>query len=67
MSRIKNFGWNRMKLATLTYEQLAELEEQVKEEHACRDGIHLVDKAGRAKLDAISWAVFTKQKQERAN
>jgi IS6 family transposase len=66
MSRIKNFGWNRVKLVTLTYEQLAELEEQVKEDHACRDGIYLVDKAGRAKLDALSWAVYNKQKQERS-
>jgi hypothetical protein len=35
-NRIPNFGWNRLKLATLTYEQLAQLEEQVKAEHACK-------------------------------
>lgn len=65
-NRIPNFGWNRLKLATLTYEQLAELEEQVKAEHACKNGIHLFDKAGQRKLDALSWAVYNKQKAERA-
>ena len=64
MNRIPNFGWNRLKLATLTYEQLNELEEQVKQEHACSEGIHMYDKAGRDKLDALSWAVYHKQKQE---
>jgi len=65
MTRIRNFGWNRIKLATLSYEQIAELEAQVKAEHACNDGIHMYDKAGRDKLDALSWAVYIKQKQER--
>lgn len=65
-NRIPNFGWNRLKLATLTYEQLAQLEEQVKAEHACKNGIHLFDKAGQRKLDALSWAVYNKQKAERA-
>lgn len=65
MSQIKNFGWNRLKLATLSYEQIAELECQVKQEHACTNGIHMYDKAGRDKLDALSWAVYNKQKQER--
>ncbi|MEB7711793.1 hypothetical protein NGC32_03530 [Kluyvera cryocrescens] len=66
MNRIPNFGWNRLKLSTLTYEQINELEEQVKRDHACKDGIHMFDKAGRNKLDALSWAVYNKQKQERA-
>lgn len=66
MTRISNFGWNRLKLATLSYEQIAELEAQVKAEHACNDGIHMYDKAGRDKLDALSWAVYNKQKKERA-
>lgn len=65
-NRIPNFGWNRLKLATLTYEQLAELEEQVKADHACKNGINLFDKAGQRKLDALSWAVYNKQKAERA-
>ena len=65
MTRIRNFGWNRLKLSTLSYEQIAELEAQVKAEHACNDGIHMYDKAGRDKLDALSWAVYNKQKQER--
>ncbi len=65
-TRIRNFGWNRLKLATLSYEQLAELEAQVKQEHACKDGINMYDKAGRNKLDALSWAVYNKQKKERA-
>lgn len=63
MTRIHNFGWNRLKLATLSFEQLNELEKQVKQEHACKDGIHMYDKAGRNKLDALSWAVYNKQKQ----
>nr|DAE54950.1 MAG TPA: hypothetical protein [Caudoviricetes sp.] len=63
MTRIRNFGWNRLKLATLSFEQLNELEEQVKLEHACKDGIHMYDKVGRNKLDALSWAVYNKQKQ----
>lgn len=67
MTRIRNFGWNRLKLATLSYEQIAELEAQVKAEHACDDGIHMFDKAGRDKLDALSWAVYNKKKQERAS
>lgn len=66
MTRVRNFGWNRLKLATLSYEQIAELEAQVKEEHACNDGIHMYDKEGRDKLDALSWAVYNKQKKERA-
>ncbi|USR61606.1 hypothetical protein NFJ01_04250 [Lelliottia amnigena] len=66
MKRIPNFGWNRLKLATLTYEQINALEEQVKQDHACSDGIHMYDKAGRDKLDALSWAVYNKQKQEAA-
>ncbi|HBW7160890.1 TPA: hypothetical protein MFC29_003330 [Klebsiella pneumoniae] len=45
---------------------VAELEEQVKSEHACKNGIHLFDKAGQRKLDALSWAVYNKQKAERA-
>lgn len=64
MSRIPNFGWNRLKLATLTYQQINALEEQVKLDHACKNGIHMYDKAGRDKLDALSWAVYNKQKQE---
>lgn len=67
MTRIRNFGWNRLKLAALSYEQIAELEAQFKEGHACNDGIHMYDKAGRDKLDALSWAVYNKQKQERRN
>ncbi|EMH0680406.1 hypothetical protein V5887_000339 [Klebsiella aerogenes] len=64
--RIPNFCWNRLKLATLTYEQISQLEAQVKEEQACKNGIHLFDKAGQRKLDALSWAVYNKQKAERA-
>ncbi|QNC83189.1 hypothetical protein F3109_06565 [Klebsiella quasipneumoniae] len=48
------------------FKQLAQLEEQVKAEHACKNGIHLFDKAGQRKLDALSWAVYNKQKAERA-
>lgn len=67
MSRIRNFGWNRLKLATLTYEQIAELEEQVKQEHACPNGIYRYDNAGLRKLDALSWAIYNKQREEARN
>ena len=66
MTRIRSYGWNRLKLATLSYEEISTLEEQVKREHACSNGIHMYDKAGRDKLDALSWAVYNKQKREAA-
>lgn len=34
MTRIRNFGWNRLKLAALSYEEISTLEEQVKQQHA---------------------------------
>ncbi|MCM6975069.1 hypothetical protein M8S46_14850 [Enterobacter hormaechei] len=63
MTRIRDFGWNRLKLATLSYDEISALEEQVKKEHACSDGIHMYDKAGRDKLDALSLAVYNKKKK----
>lgn len=60
-----NFGWNRLKLATLSYEELSRLEDDVKVNHACSDGISMYDKPGYKKLDALSWAVYHKQKAER--
>jgi IS6 family transposase len=60
----RNFGWNRLKLSTHTYEQLQQLEDDVKANHSCHEGIHLIDAAGRKKLDAISWAVYNKQKRK---
>lgn len=66
MTRIPNFGWNRLKLANLSYEDLSALEEKVKLEHSCKDGIYMYDKAGRNKLNALSWAVYNKQKREAA-
>ncbi|WP_228136582.1 hypothetical protein, partial [Klebsiella pneumoniae] len=57
-THIRNFGWNRVKLSTLTYDQLEQLKKKVEEEHACNNGIFLYDKAGLKKLDALSWAVY---------
>lgn len=45
-THIRNFGWNRVKLSTLTYDQLEQLKKKVEEEHACNNGIFLYDKAG---------------------
>ncbi|MCJ1935936.1 hypothetical protein M2972_27080, partial [Klebsiella pneumoniae] len=61
-THIRNFGWNRVKLSTLTYDQLEQLKKKVEEEHACNNGIFLYDKAGLKKLDALSWAVYHKCK-----
>ena len=61
----RNFGWDRLKLATLSYEEIKRLEDDVKANHACNDGISMYDKAGYRKLDALSWAVYHKQKAER--
>lgn len=64
-AKLKNFGWNRHKLATLTYEELEALEADVKENHAHQGGIYIYDTAGRKKLDALSWAVYYKNKRDR--
>ena len=65
--KIKTFGYDRHKLTLLTYEELEKLLNQVSEEHACNDGIHLVDAKGRKKIDAIGWAVYYKNKKDAAN
>lgn len=64
-SRIRNFGWDRVKLSTLSYEQLDQLCIQVEQEHACKNGIYLYDNRGLKKLDALSWAVYYKMKADR--
>ncbi|HCM3857474.1 TPA: hypothetical protein N3Z94_004501 [Klebsiella pneumoniae] len=64
-THIRNFGWNRVKLSTLTYDQLEQLKKKVEEEHACNNGIFLYDKAGLKKLDAVSWAVYHKMKADK--
>ncbi|MDE9467522.1 hypothetical protein [Xenorhabdus bovienii] len=61
----RNYGWNRLQLAQHSYDDLERLRIDVEENHACQDGIHLIDVAGRKKLDAISWAIYNKQKAER--
>lgn len=65
--KIKTFGFDRLKMTALSYEELAALSRQVTKEHACDDGIHLVDAKGRKKLDNIGWAIYTKNKQDAAN
>ena len=66
MTRMRNFGWNRLKLATLSYEEISALEEQVKQEHACSAGSHMYANAGRDTLADLSWAVYNKQTQAAA-
>ncbi len=61
----RNFGWDRLKLATLTYEELEVLERDVKTNHEHQDGIYMYDAAGRKKLEALSWAVYYKNKNDR--
>ncbi|WP_338885172.1 hypothetical protein [Xenorhabdus sp. TH1] len=61
----RNYGWNRLKLAQHSYADLERLRIDVEENHACQDGIHLIDTKGRKKLDAIDWAIYNKQKAER--
>lgn len=65
--KIKTFGYDRLKMTALSYEELTALSRQVAEEHACEDGIYLVDAKGRKKLDNIGWAIYTKNKQDAAN
>ncbi|EAM6792409.1 hypothetical protein E0G74_01450 [Salmonella enterica] len=67
-------GWKAWRLTCYTFEQLNQLQTEVELEHinprnerGCyvEDGqetIHLYDKRGRRKLDAISWAVYHKMK-----
>ena len=64
-THIRNFSWNRVKLSTLTYDQLEQLKKKVEEEHACNNGIFLYDKAGLKKLDALSWAVYHKMNADK--
>lgn len=64
-AHIRNFSWNRVKLSTLTYDELDQLRKKVEEEHACNNGIFLYDKSGLKKLDALSWAVYHKMKAEK--
>lgn len=77
--RLKNFGWDAVKLADYSLEQLAELRRQVEAEHAnpfdeqnryTENGqptLHLYDAKGRKKLDALAWAVTYKlQEAQRA-
>ena len=75
--RLKNFGWDAVKLSSYSMEQLAELRRQVEAEHAnpfdpqsryTENGqptMHLYDAKGRKKLDALAWAV-TYKLQEKA-
>ena len=71
-ARLKNFGWDRVKLAAHSFEQLEQLRHQVEAEHANpRDengrylengqpSLYLYDKKGRWKLDQLGWAVTYK-------
>lgn len=70
--RLKNFGWDAVKLSDYSLDQLKQLREQVEREHLnprdekgryLENGqptINLYDKKGRKKLEALSWAVTYK-------
>lgn len=76
--RIRNFGWDAVKLSDLSMEDLRTLREQVEAEHAnpfdaenryTENGqptIHLYDKKGRWKLDKLAWAVTYKLQEKKA-
>lgn len=73
---VKVHGWKAVELSHHTRQQLGELLEIVLTEHANdRDGsglyvengqptIHMLDVKGRRKLDAVSWALFHKDKRD---
>ena len=75
--KIRNFGWDSVKLADLTYEQLDTLRKQVEAEHVNpkdsegryvengKQTIYVYDAKGRKKLDALSWAVTHKLKDDK--
>lgn len=76
--RIRNYSWKAYLLAQHSFEDLAELTRQVKEEHANPrgdDGLYtengrpticLYDRKGMKKLDALSWAIYHKTKKKPA-
>jgi hypothetical protein len=76
---VKVYEWRAHLLAHYSYEQLDVLRRLVEAEHinprnarGCyeengQETIHLYDRRGRKKLDALSWAVYHKQKAEKRN
>lgn len=76
-AKIRNFGWDAVKLSDLSLEDLETLRKQVQAEHANpRDekggyleggqpSLYLYDKKGRWKLDKLAWAVTYKQQEAR--
>jgi hypothetical protein len=76
---MKNYGWNSVKLSqNCTPLELRELREHVIATHTNprttsgrplengRPTIHLYDKAGRKKLDALAWAIAYQHQEEAA-
>lgn len=75
--RMKNYGWDRVKLAdAYSLPDLEKLRQQVMAEHANpkdegghplengQSTIHMYDKAGRKKLENLSWAVTYKLREK---
>lgn len=70
--KIRNFGWDRVKLSDLSMEDLRTLRERVEAEHANpfteagrytengQPSLYVYDKKGRWKLDQLGWAVTYK-------
>lgn len=80
MKKPRVFGWDPVKLCdNLSMEQLVELQREVSDQHANPRGedgiyrengsttIHLIDAAGRKKLDKIGWAIAFKIADKREN
>lgn len=75
--KIRNFGWDAVKLSDLSFDELRTLREQVEAEHANprdengrylengRQSLYLYDKKGRHKLDKLAWAVTYKLKEQK--
>lgn len=66
----RNFGWKAHKLAEHSLEDLGRLRLAVEQDPASanpdRSSIYLYSKAARRKLDALAWAVYHKQRAQRA-
>lgn len=55
----KNYGYNIHAMCkNLTIKQLEAMLPVIRREHATKDGIHLVDKKGRWKIDQVTWAIY---------
>lgn len=56
---VKTYGYDVYKMTkNLTVAQLETMVHAIRVEHATKDGIHLVDKKGRWKMEQVTWAIY---------